>query len=431
MVASMCDELNSLLEDWRRDLHRHPELGWTEFRTTARIVAELQRLGFKVVYGRELYGDVCRLGLPTDEETEEAWQRALAAAEDGEIDLAILERLHGGYTGCVATWRTDRPGPTRAFRFDIDALPITESADPSHRPAAQGWRSRHDDAMHACGHDGHAAIGIALAHLITKLAPHLRGTVKLIFQPAEEGGRGAAALVEAGHLDDVDEFVALHLGLGAPAGTVSTGTSAFLATTKFRVDFQGSPSHAGRAPEKGRNALLAAATAVLNLHALTQFGEGDARLNVGTFHGGSAMNIVPEHATFTFEVRGDRARVHQALEERAIKVLQGAALMHDADVTWERLGRASSVSCDPELVKRLQRHLQNIAPTLHAVDDFRLGASEDATIMMQRVHERGGRATYGVIGADLKGDHHQPTFDVCDASLYHGLLFVAAFLTMP
>ncbi len=427
-VNGYCREIADALLPFRRDLHRWPELGWTELRTTALVITTLLELGFEVRYGRELYGVAERVGLPDADVMDEAWAAAQAAADRGEIDAEILGPMKGGYTGCVATWRTGRPGPTLAFRVDIDALPVMESTNPAHRPAAEGWASARRGTMHACGHDVHTAIGVGLAQLVARLSPELCGEVRLLFQPAEEGGRGAAALVDAGGLEGVDRFVALHVGLGAPEGTVATSVEGLLATSKFEVTFQGVPAHAGRAPEKGRNALLAAAGAALNLHTHTQFSMGQARLNVGMLNAGTALNIVPDRAVLAFEVRGENKAVHQAVEERALRTVRGAGAMHDVEVLVRPLGRALATPCDMPFAEEIATVLQSLAPKVEVSQGHTFGASEDASLMMDCVQRQGGVATLGVIGAALQGDHHQPNFDVADSALAHGLLFFAAAL---
>lgn len=427
-VAALYQEIGGWLPTLRRDLHMQPEVGWTEFRTTAIVLSHLQELGFELHFGRRLYGDSHRAGLPDASDAGAAWECALLAAERSEIDAGFLEQMKGGYTGCVATWRTGKPGPTLAFRVDIDALPVTESVERSHRPTGQGWMSRRPGVMHACGHDAHTAIGIGLARLIARIAPTLIGEVRLIFQPAEEGGRGAAALVEAGQLDGVDCFVALHLGLGAPEGTVAVAANGFLATSKYEVTFTGKSAHAGRAPEKGRNALLAAATAALNLHTLTQFSTGHARLNVGMLRAGTALNVVPAEAVMAFEVRGENDKVHVTLEERALRTVRAAAEMHEVGLSTDRLGYALSCSCDEAFATGIADALRALAPKIDVVPVYHFGASEDATLMMNRVQQQGGEATLGVIGTQLRGDHHQPNFDVSDASIVNGLAYFTAAL---
>lgn len=127
----------------------------------------------------------------------------------------------------------------------------------------------------------HTAIGLGLAHVLKQYAAQLNGVIKLIFQPAEEGTRGARAMVAAGVVDDVDYFTAIHIGDRRAGGTVVCGGDNFMATTKFDVQFSGVAAHAGGKPEDGRNALLAAAQAALGLHAIPPHSAGASRVNVG------------------------------------------------------------------------------------------------------------------------------------------------------
>ncbi|EOA4705004.1 p-aminobenzoyl-glutamate hydrolase subunit AbgA, partial [Escherichia coli] len=191
-----------------------------------------------------------------------------------------------------------------AFRVDMDALDLSEEQDVSHRPYRDGFASCNAGMMHACGHDGHTAIGLGLAHTLKQFESGLHGVIKLIFQPAEEGTRGARAMVDAGVVDDVDYFTAVHIGTGVPAGTVVCGSDNFMATTKFDAHFTGTAAHAGAKPEDGHNALLAAAQATLALHAIAPHSEGASRVNVGVMQAGSGRNVVPASALLKVETRG-------------------------------------------------------------------------------------------------------------------------------
>ncbi len=222
--------------------------------------------------------------------------------------------LRDGHTAVVAELAGDRPGPTVALRFDMDALPLVESADPRHFPTANGFRSAYEGVMHACGHDGHVAIGIALAGLLADR--RFPGRVRLLFQPAEEGVRGARAMAAAGAVDGVDVFYATHLGMGLPVAAVAAATTGRFATGKFVARFTGRAAHASGSPESGRNALIAAATAALNVQALPRFAAADTRVNVGRLVAGTAANIVPAQAELAFEVRSTDSAVLAELARR-------------------------------------------------------------------------------------------------------------------
>lgn len=131
-----------------------------------------------------------------------------------------------------------------AYRVDMDALDLNEKLQPDHLPFREGFASCNSGMMHACGHDGHTTIGLGLAHVFKSLEPQLNGTIKLIFQPAEEGTRGAKSMVEAGVVDDVDFFTAVHIGTGVPAGELVCGSDSFMATSKLDVTYRGVAAHA-------------------------------------------------------------------------------------------------------------------------------------------------------------------------------------------
>ncbi|WP_327436831.1 amidohydrolase [Amycolatopsis alkalitolerans] len=259
---------------------------------------------------------------------------AAALAEEGAAIVADLE--------------SSRPGPTWALRFDMDALPVTEASGTEHFPAAQGFRSAYEGFMHACGHDGHVTIGLALAERLADR--EFAGTVRFLFQPAEDGGRGARAMPGADVIEGVDRFAAVHLGLDLPARTVGAGITGIFATTKTRARFGGVASHAAAAPQDGRNALLAAAAAVLGIHGLPRFSTADTRVNVGTLQAGGNVNIVPALAELTCEARSRDGAVNAELTERVKQVLRGTALAQGVEVDIEETGGSTSLTCDGELL---------------------------------------------------------------------------------
>jgi aminobenzoyl-glutamate utilization protein A len=327
--------------------------------------------------------------------------------------------LHNPITRCP------RPGPTVALRFDIDALPIQE-AGPPHRPSLEGWASQLPGVMHACGHDGHIAIGLGLAQMLAPRLNRGRGTLKLIFQPAEEGTRGARAVVEAGHLDDVDVFLSLHLGFGIPSGAVALGTHGFLATRKFQVTYLGAPAHAGKEPEAGRNALLAAAQAVLGLHALAQHSEPGVRVNVGKLEAGLAANIVPDRAMMHVELRAPTQQILDVLAARASTLIEGTASAYAALSSQITLtGEATAAATDPDLATWAAALARSVSLFEEFEMRYSFGGSEDATLMMRRVQERGGRAGYFVLGADLSSPHHTSAFDFDESALSSGVALLA------
>lgn len=403
------------LRDLRRDLHRHPEPAWREFRTTARILQEFDRIGIADVYvGPEALDADARSGVPGPDELERWRDRARAAG----VEEATIERFADGQTGAVAVLQRGE-GPTIGLRVDIDALPRSESTDPDHEPESEGFRSQFDDAMHACGHDAHATIGIGVLEAIAD--SDFRGTLKVFFQPAEEVIGGGRALAESGHLDDVQYLLAIHVGLDHPTGEIVAGVDGILAVSNFEATFSGEPSHAGGHPERGANAVQAMAAAVQNLYAISRHGDGATRVNAGDVGGGSARNVIPESAYIRGEVRGETTHLMEYMRERADDVLESAGSMYDCAVTIEETGVSPSATPDEALVDLVADTANDVSDVESILRRAKLGGSEDATYLMQEVQDNGGLATYVGIGSDHPGGHHTETFDLDEASIGIGI----------
>ncbi len=196
----------------RRHLHTMPEEGWCEFRTTAYLIETLRGYGYEVLTGTKVIDPESCLGR-NPKLVEAAQQYAL---ENG-VSQAMLDEMEG-FTGCCAVMDTGRPGPTLAVRFDIDCIPVQESHEPDHKPAKEGFVSERPGFMHACGHDAHMSTGLALAHWFADHKDEMKGRIKFLFQPAEEGVRGAAGMAASGIADDADFFLAAHIAMMCKSG---------------------------------------------------------------------------------------------------------------------------------------------------------------------------------------------------------------------
>ena len=301
VVKELAERVESSVIADRRDFHRYAEAGWTEFRTASLVARRLTDLGYQVSLGRDVLTDEERMGLPDETALEAQYQRA--AAQGGDPDF--LPALRGAFTGVVGVL-TNGKGPTLGMRFEMDALDIPESDSTEHRPQRGGFASVNAGVMHACGHDAHTAVGLGIASVLASLQKKWHGTLKLIFQPAEEGVRGAKAMTAAGIVDDVDMLVDFHFFSGWAAGEMTSGIDGFAATRKFDAFFYGQPSHAGGSPQAGKNALLAASTAVLNLYAIPRHSGGLTRINIGRMTAGSGRNVIPAEAHLVIETRGGK-----------------------------------------------------------------------------------------------------------------------------
>ncbi|HIS94501.1 MAG TPA: amidohydrolase [Candidatus Ventricola gallistercoris] len=416
-MLAQIEEIQPDLTALRRDFHHYPETGWLEMRTSAVIAKRLTELGYRVLTGRDVCQEGARLGVPAQEELEAHAQRAL---EQGAPQAYLTQDMREGYTGVIGILECGE-GPTLAMRFDIDALGMCECEAQSHRPRAEGFASENPGMMHACGHDGHAAIGLGIAQILMAHREELHGTVKLLFQPGEEGARGAGAMVAKGHLDDVDVFIGSHI---APTeslddGDVTAGTWGSLATVKYDVTFLGEAAHAGGYPEKGHNALLAAASAVLALHAIPRHSGGQSRVNVGTLHAGTGRNVVPDRATMQLEVRGETTEINTFMEESALAACRGAAMMQGCTLETTVMGRAEGQHSDLALIERIGDVVRRDLPHLRlsSEQNARNWGSEDISLMMNRVQAHGGLATYMRVMTPVAGAQHTVTFDFDEAVL--------------
>ena len=333
-INSICDQYAQQAVQWRRDFHKHPEPAWTEFRTTAKIAEILEAQGIRVLMGKQVVNPEYVMGYPSAEVIEKAMARAVAQGAKEEY----VKRTEG-YTGACALIETGRPGPVTGMRFDIDSNDVCENKTTEHRPTQEGFASVNDNAMHACGHDGHAATGLVTALVLNQIKENLCGTIKVIFQPSEEGVRGALSVCKSGILDDVQFMLGGHIGDSEDGSLqVSTNTGGYLATDKFDVFFKGEASHAGGSPEKGRNALLAAALATLGMQTQVQDGRGIGRCNVGKLVAGTGRNVIAAEAMLCVETRGTTSAIAKDIYRHAMDSIEGAAKMYGCTYQVKKMG---------------------------------------------------------------------------------------------
>jgi len=398
----------------RRDLHRHPEVGWTEFRTSALVREAIVALEPDTLrFGATLYDGLDRLGVPDDEILAAAMGRAAAAG----VSESELEPMEGGFTGLAADLVGSGPGPVIAIRADLDGLPLSESDADTHYPARAGFRSQVDGVMHACAHDAHTAVVVSVARALHRMRDRWAGRVRLLFQPAEEGTRGADAFVRLGLLDDVDAVLTFHIlsNVGLAAGEIAPGVSDMLPTEKFVVRFTGTPSQFASSPERGRNALTAASGVTLLAHAIPKRPGSRSMINVGRLVSGTAANIVPASAVLTGEIRSDRMDEVAELAAAFKALSSGVASGFGVESAYEVTGYATNPRCDVGLMDRIAVDAEHAG--LAVREPVSLGASDDASLMIDRVQQRGGVGTYVAISGGAYHPHHSPDFDIDDRVL--------------
>ncbi|MCI7719227.1 M20 family metallo-hydrolase [[Pasteurella] aerogenes] len=405
----------SKLTKWRREFHRFPEIGWSEFWTTSRIADYLEEMGFDILLGKQIIHPDFVRGRQ-QKVVEKGLQNAIAYG----AKTKWLDKMDG-YTGCVAILDSGKPGKTLALRFDIDCVNVTETTDPQHLPNQLDFRSVNDGFMHACGHDAHITIGLGTALWLSQNKDKFSGKVKIVFQPAEEGVRGAAAIAASGVIDDADYFASSHISFCADSGTVIANPKNFLSTTKIDIRYQGKPAHAGAAPHLGRNALLAAAHAVTQLHGIARHGDGMTRINVGVLTAGEGRNVIPASAQIQLEVRGENKAINQYMVDQVMQIAQGVATSFDVSYETEIMGEAVDMHNDAQLID-LVSEIALAQPEVQQVQaEYAFNASEDATILGRRVQEQGGKAIYFILGADRTAGHHQAEFDFDENQLLTGV----------
>ncbi|MFC0227179.1 amidohydrolase [Serratia aquatilis] len=401
------------LQQWRREFHQMPEIGWSEFVTTAKLMSMLREMGYQVLPGKAFLSQDAILG-----RRQQDVEQGLARAQAYGISPQLIAEM-AGLTGCVAQLDTGVAGPTIAMRFDIDCVVVAESQHPQHIPAQLGFASENPGYMHACGHDGHMAIGLGVAQWLMASRSTLKGRFKLIFQPAEEGVRGAKPVAEGGILDDVDYFFSAHLGMGCPSGEIMVNPLEFLCTTKLDFRFYGAPAHAGINPQGGANALAGACHCVTQLLGIPRHGDGMTRINVGTLHAGEGRNVIPAKAELQLEVRGANQAINQYMIAQALNIGIGIAQSYGLRFEHEVMGEAVDLHNDTELIDLVSRVACNEIGLKPREGLF--GGSEDATLLVKRVQDLGGKAIYFVLGSTIAAGHHEASFDIDESSLLQGV----------
>ena len=274
----------------RRDIHREPEMGFDTEKTAQKVVAALD-------------------GLP----------------------LEIQTGVAGN--GVVATLEGEGEGPTVGLRADMDALPI-------HEETGLPFASETDGKMHACGHDGHTSMLVGAAHALSGMRERLHGTVKFIFQPAEEGGGGGKVMVEEGVTEGIDSIFALHLWPGLPLGTASTkGGPVMAAADAFEMEVKGTGGH-GAMPHQTADAIVMSAQIVTALQTIVSR-EADpvepAVLTVGEIGAGTAFNIIPGSARIAGTIRTMNQDLREMMPERIEELARSVArgMRGDIDLNYK------------------------------------------------------------------------------------------------
>ncbi len=400
-LAAQIDQRARAIEDkliaWRRDIHQHPELGNQETRTAKLVADHLRALGMDVKTG-----------------------------------------VAG--TGVVAVLKGGKPGPVVALRADMDALPVKEQVDVPYASKAKGtYLGKEVDVMHACGHDAHTAILMATAEVLAGMKDELPGSVKFIFQPAEESpadfepdGKkiwGAKMMVQEGVLENpkVDAIFGLHVSSSYPAGKLSWRSGpAMAAADQFWIDVTGKQTHGAR-PWSGIDPIVVSSQIILGLQTIPSRQINSmlepAVITVGAIHGGNRMNIVPDNVAMTGTIRtydeGMKKDIHQRIARTADMIAQSAGAK--ADVRVVELYNATVNH--PELTEKMGPTLRRVAGEGNYGLQPKSTASEDFSFYQEKVP---GMFFYlGVTPKDTDVEkaapNHSPRFYVDESGLINGV----------
>lgn len=369
--------LHSQLVVWRRQIHQHPELGFQEKQTAAFVVQKL---------------------------------------DEWEIEY----RSGVAKTGIVAVISGHKPGPVLAIRADMDALPIQELNQVD-------YASKRPGLMHACGHDGHVAVALGTAHYLSQNRDSFCGTVKIIFQPAEEGPGGAKPMIEAGALEnpDVDAVIGLHLWNNLPLGTVGVKAGPLMAATEFfHCTIHGRGGH-GAIPHQTVDSVVVAAQVINAIQTIVSRNVDpiqSAVVTIGELHAGTALNVIADEARMSGTVRYFDASYGNFFEQRLHQVIGGICQANGATYTLDYQSLYPPVVNHPDIADLVRSSALAVVDVPdNIVQNCQTMGGEDMSFFLQAVP-----GCYFFLGSanqdrGLAYPHHHPRFDFDESALPVGV----------
>ena len=386
-------EIEDKLIEWRRDFHQNPELSNREFKTAEKIAKHLTDIGLQV-----------------------------------ETNIAK--------TGVVAILEGDQPGKVIAIRADIDGLPVTERNDLDFKSEVKTtFLNTETGVMHACGHDTHIAILMATAEVLSKHKDKIKGRIKFIFQPAEEGPPpgeegGAKLMIKEGVLENpkVDAIFGLHINSQTPVGTIKYKTGGIMASVeRFVINVRGKQTH-GSQPWSGVDPILISAKIIDGLQTIISR-EADltneaAVITVGKITSGTRFNIIPESSEMIGTVRTLDPKMREMIEKRMKEMVEGIAKAYGGEASIIFQNNTSITYNDEELTARILPSLQTVAGEENVIIMKATTGGEDFSFFQEKVP-----GVYFFLGGMTAGNtesfpHHTPDFMIDESGL---LLGVKAF----
>ena len=399
-LEKQAQDLEPKIIEWRRYFHQNPELSNRETKTGARIAEQLKALGLEVQY------PIAR-------------------------------------TGVVALLKGAKPGQVIALRADIDALPVTERNSLAFASKEKAvFNGMETGVMHACGHDGHMSILLAVADILSRNRSELRGTIKFIFQPAEEGAPtgeegGAALMVKEGVLDNpkVDVIFGLHLQSLVPTGTVAYRPEGLMASVdNLNIRVKGRGAH-GATPWDSVDPIVVSSEIILGLQTIvsrqTELTKAAAVITVGSLHAGIRRNIIPEEAIMEGTIRTFNAdmqkKVHEKIKVTATKIAESAGATAEVGIDILYPVTFNDVALTKQMAPSLQRAVGK--ENAKVISPVTMG--EDFSFYQQKVP--GFFFFVGAYPADMKlraqPTHHTADFMIDERSLVIGVKSLMALTT--
>lgn len=375
------ENLFQYMSTLRRDFHQHPELGFHEFRTADVVSNELGNLGL-------------------------------------EIHKGI------GKTGVVALLKGVNPGSVVLLRFDMDALPIQEETGFEYTSLNKG-------VMHACGHDGHTAVGLAVARLLHTHINELNGTIKFVFQPAEEGLGGAKAMLIDGLLENPkpDFALAMHLWNEKPLGWFGISDGPFMAGAEvFKIKVLGKGGH-GAQPHLTADPVLASAQIINALQSIVARNISplqSAVISVTMINGGDTFNVIPASVEMHGTIRTKGQGVREVVLDRMKQIVDGVAGSMGCRAELEVKNLTPAVINDPRVSEKVREITLSLFPDLLVDTTFSTMVSEDMAVIMQKVP-----GCFFFVGSansekGLLAPHHNPFFNFDEQALVYSAALMAA-----
>lgn len=366
---------------WRRDFHQHPELAFEEVRTSGIVAEVLNQLGLEV-------------------------QRGI------------------GKTGVVGILEGAKDGPTVLVRADMDALPIIEANDVP-------YVSQTLNKMHACGHDSHTAIALGVATIFAKYRQDIAGRIKFVFQPAEEIGGGAKAMIMDGvmHNPTPDVALGLHVWNDFPLGNVvMTDGPQMAGADKFRLVIRGRGGHAAH-PHQTHDPVVAAAQIISAAQTIVSRNVSPLETAVVSFssiHGGDTFNVIPEQVEIHGTVRTYTTAVREQVLARLEAIIHHIATGMQCEAVFENVLMTPSLINDTEVAARLRAGFSAVEPQLQIRNDYRTMGAEDMAYFLEQVP-----GVYFFVGSanaerGLNYPHHHPRFDIDEDVIIDGASLLAA-----